>query len=112
MRLLITMNMPSAAGNNVHQLTVEHKAANLAEFCEYLNNDIFIWCRIYYRRINHDGTVFWQDKGDIVLNTAHIGKAQEYIEYDRSEVSEESSEHAGGSVSSYRGPRGTIRPPR
>lgn len=112
MRLLITMNMPSAAGNNVHQLTVEHKATNLAEFCEYLNNDIFIWCRIYYRRINHDGTVFWQDKGDIVLNTAHIGKAQEYVEYERHEVSEESSDHAGGSGPSYRGPRGTIRPPR
>lgn len=112
MRLLITMNMPSAAGNNVHQITVEHKSQSLAEFLECINSDVFVMLRIYYRRSNIDGTVFWQDKGDIIINTGHIGKVQEYFEHERSENFNDAPELSTRSVQSSGGARGPIRPSR
>ena len=112
MRLLITMNMPSAAGNTVHQLTVEHECQNMAQLYRKLNDDVFISCRLYYRRIAQDGSVFWEDKGDIILNTAHIGKLQEYVEYERPDPYDNQSSGAVAVTMVNTGPRGGIRPRR
>ncbi len=84
MKFLITMNMPSAQGYLVHQVTVEHFATSCTELCDVLNEDEFIIARQWYRRVQ-GGEVVWVDRGDIVLNTAHIGKIQEWVEYERNE---------------------------
>lgn len=112
MRFLITMNMPSASGNLVHQVTVDHEAESLEKFSDLLNNEIFIVCRNLYRRTDNEGAMYWEDRGDIILNSAHVGKVQEYIEQDRGWQSDESQgsvERRGFSVETKRGP---IRPRR
>lgn len=83
MKLLITMNMPSASGYMVHQITVETESRDLREFNSLINRQDFVFCRLYYRRPGYAGETIWDDKGDIILNTAHIGKVQEYLERDQ-----------------------------
>ena len=82
MKLLITMNMPSAQEYLVHQMTVEADCETLDRFMRQLNEEIFVKVRLYYKRKDHiTGEIAWEDRGDIVLNTAHIGKVQVYFEY-------------------------------
>jgi len=106
MKFLITMNMPSAQGYLVHQVTIDHFAASCGELCDLLNEDEFIVARQWYRRVHH-GDVVWVDRGDIVINTAHIGKVQEFVEFER----ENGNDEAHGSPDERRyDPQGT-RPP-
>lgn len=88
MRFLITMNMPSAQGYLVHQVTIEHNAKSCLEFCEMLNNDVFIVGRQLYRKRSPNMESVWQDRGEIVLNTAHVGKVAEFVEFDRDDEDE------------------------
>lgn len=82
MKLLITMNMPSAQEYLVHQMTVDADCETLDRFMRQLNEEIFVKVRLYYKRKDHiTGEIIWEDRGDIVLNTAHIGKVQVYFEY-------------------------------
>jgi hypothetical protein len=83
-RYLLTMNMPSAKGFLIHQLTVEHDG-DLDDFCQLLNDNEFITVRQLYQFKQPAGESIWQDRGDLVLNTSHIGKIQEYIDQDNDE---------------------------
>jgi len=83
MRFLLTLNMPSANGFLVHQLTVEVPVNSCEDLKKAMNMDEFITGRLFYRRRGHNGDTAWEDRGDIVLNTAHIGKAQEFYEVER-----------------------------
>jgi hypothetical protein len=106
MKFLITMNMPSAQGYAVHQVTVEHPVENLDAFCDLLNDNEFILCRQLYRQKNMRGDSSWLDRGDIVINTYHIGKVQQFIEFER-ENDDESfgySEGVGSHVGRQRPP--------
>lgn len=76
MRFLLTMNMPSAKGHPVHQLTVEHRAKSIRSFWETLSDNEFIICKLLYRV---DGE--WIDRGEVILSTSCIGKAQELVDY-------------------------------
>ena len=80
MRFLVTMNMPSAQGMDIHQLTLDYPVSSQEELCSLLNKQEFMIFRIYYRRKHLDGEVWWQDRGNIIINTSWIGKAQEYID--------------------------------
>lgn len=84
-RFLITMHMPTGSSQNlVHQVIGDHPAQTLQEFCEVLNNDAFVVVRQYYfvsDRITKEKG--WRDRGDLILNTNHIGKVAVY--YDPSE---------------------------
>lgn len=106
MRFLITMHMPSAIGNLVHQVTVDHPAKGLDQFCKILNTDVFILCRNFYRRTDNDGVMYWEDRGDIILNTSHVGKVQVYVEQEKgwSEDTQFSVERRG-----FEGQRGPMR---
>lgn len=95
MRFLMTLNMPSAQGNSVHQIIMDHESESLFEFWKLLNDEIFVIGKQVYKRINDDGTSQYLDRGELIINTAHIGKAQEYIEYDRSEDSGASLKQRG-----------------
>ncbi len=111
MRFLVTMNMPSASGNSVHQVTVDHSAASVEQLCEILNTDIFIICRNFYRRTDNTGAMYWEDRGEIILNSAHIGKVQAYLEMDKINVEEPApgADRRAVLLESHRGP---IRPKR
>ena len=80
-KYLLTMHMPSNQGFLVHQITIEHETSTLEEFGEALNAYEFVIGRLLYRRQNDQGIYVWLDKGEIVINTSHIGKAQLYIEF-------------------------------
>ena len=82
-RFLITMNMPPANPNYlVHQVTADHAAENLDEFCDELNSNAFIVVRQFYfvtekRGVGPHG---WQDRGDLIINTDHVGKVTLFYE--------------------------------
>ena len=84
-RFLITMNMPSAQGYSVHQVTVDHTAPSLADFCDLLNEYDFVIVRLTYRMKGPNGESLVRDRGDMVLNTAHIGKVQEFVQHQNTE---------------------------
>ena len=111
MRFLITMNMPSAKESMVHQITVEHPATSCEEMCDLLNAQEFITCRLLYRNKTPEGDTVWIDRGDLVLNSAHIGKLQAYIEMER-DGHENAYGHSGYRRDHAGGPRGPIRPSR
>lgn len=96
MRFLLTLNMPSAQGNAVHQIIIDHESETLFDLWKAMNDEIFIIGKQVYKRIHDDGTSQYLDRGQLIINSAHIGKAQEYIEYDRQDD--------GASVSKQRGP--------
>lgn len=75
-RFLITMHMPPGSSEHlVHQIIGDHVAANLNEFADELNNNAFVVVRqFYYLNDRHTGERGWQDRGDLILNTEHIGK--------------------------------------
>jgi len=112
-KFLITMNMPSAQGYLVHQVTIEHNAKSCSELCDALNNDVFIIGRQLYRKRTPSSEPIWQDRGDIVLNTAHVGKVAEFVEFERDEDDEPHGnidhrrQHTSGTRPPIR-PRGTV----
>lgn len=85
MRFLVTMNMPSANGMDTHQMTLEHPVKSQEELCTLLNRVEFVIFRMFYKRKNVNGEVWWQDRGEIIVNTTMIGKAQEFIDFDTDE---------------------------
>lgn len=110
MRLLITMNMASAQGFAVHQITVDHPAETLEDFLEEINDFEFIMAHQYYRVKQPDGEVVWKDRGGIIINTAHIGKVQRFIEFENRDNSyDESYGHPETIGSHSGGPRTEIR---
>ena len=82
MRFLVTMNMPSINGMDTHQLTLEYPVNSQEEMCALLNRQEFLIFRMFYRRQNQDGEIWFQDRGEIIVNTSWIGKAQEFIDFD------------------------------
>jgi hypothetical protein len=88
MRFLITMNMPSAQGFLVHQLTIEHQSQSCSEFCDELQGNEFIIGRLLYRQKTMTGETLWIDRGDVIINTSHVGKAQEFLDIEREDYDE------------------------
>lgn len=78
MKFTITMNLPSFKNNLVQQVIAEHPAKSLAELCQILNSSDFIMMRQFYTGVSPSRTREWKDRGLIILNVDHIGKAQEF----------------------------------
>lgn len=109
-KYLVTMNMPSSQGFLVHQITIEHQSDTIEDLFHDLNDNEFILVRLFYRRQNDMGVWTWIDKGEIIVNSSHIGKVQLYIEYG---VNDDDT-YGNTEVSTQHGklPRGPIRPRR
>jgi len=83
----LTLNMASNEGRAVHQITVEHGAKSLAEFCEAMQaNDFMYFDSEYYKDgrrgdAGHDPArrVELRAHGAIVVSTAVIGKVRVYV---------------------------------
>jgi hypothetical protein len=72
MRFLLTMNMPARGGSPIHQITCDHPSKSLEEFCDYLSDYEFVIVNEIYR--DKRGEPY--SVGDIVVNTAFIGKVK------------------------------------
>ena len=72
------MNLPSFKNNLVQQVIAEHPAKSLEELCQILNSSDFIMMRQFYTGVSPSRTREWKDRGLIILNVDHIGKAQEF----------------------------------
>jgi hypothetical protein len=106
------MNMPAFEGKMVHQVTLEMLGVNsIQELCKLMNRDEFITGTQWYHRKMPTGEIFWQDRGELVVNTAHIGKVAEFIEQEEQGY-DESQGRTQFSRQYTAGPRGPIRPGR
>lgn len=111
MKLLITMNMPSAQEYLVHQMTAETDCETLEKFMGQLNEEIFVKVRLYYKRKDHmTGETTWEDRGDIILNTAHIGKVQVYFEYGKEPNNDEPYRNSDNRSAHVERARPSVRP--
>lgn len=111
MKFLVTMNMPSRDGNEVHQMTLEYPCESVEELCVALNQKEFLTFRQLYRQKDNYGETVWIDRGLLIVNSYHIGKAQEFVEYEKGDTSE-SVAHVEYGRSHFSGARGPIRPHR
>jgi hypothetical protein len=75
------MNMPSATDNLVHQIIgdVEH-VKSIDEMYDLMQHNDFIIIRQFYSRRDVSGDKYLEDRGEMILNSEHIGKIQEYFE--------------------------------
>jgi hypothetical protein len=54
-----------------------------------MNRQEFLVFGLFYKRTNMSGEVWWQDRGEIIINTSCIGKAVEFIDLDRDHTVED-----------------------
>jgi len=74
------MNMPSFAGNSVHQIIGEHPAQSLEDLVSALNEYDFLTVVEVYKDAGSKSQVSeYYLKGPIALNCVHIGKVKEFI---------------------------------
>ena len=106
------MNMPSAAGMLVHQLTLDvPEVKSCRELCDMMNRQEFITAKQWYKRKDpHTRTTEWEDRGELIVNTHHIGKVAEWIEME--DYYDEPQGRTQFSRQYTAGPRGPIRPGR
>ena len=111
MKFLVTLNMPTYDGNLTHQLTLELDAVNsLKDFYNLLNEDEFIIGNHWFRKKNmYTQKSEWHDRGHIIINTAHIGKVAEFIDFDE-DGAEDSQKASTVSRFAHQGPRRPMRP--
>ena len=78
LKFLLTMNMPAHRGGPIHQITCEHPAKNLAEFCEALEKNEFVVVEEFYRDAEApQGANPFFSVGYTALNYRVIGKVKE-----------------------------------
>jgi hypothetical protein len=80
MKFLITMNMPSSSGRDVHSIIGEYPAADVGEFMDVLEGNGFIIVEEYFIE-KHNGPGAQQSvksNGDIAINFLHVGKVKLY----------------------------------
>jgi len=71
MRFLITMNMPSAAGNFVHQMNVEYPVESLEGFVDELTRNDFVIVEEFYKDPNRTADY---SRGHVAINHRFVGK--------------------------------------
>ena len=71
MRFLITLNMPSASGNLVHQVNAEYPCDSLEDFVEALTTNDFVIIQEFYRDQNTREDI---NRGLVAINHRYVGK--------------------------------------
>lgn len=77
MKFLITMNMPSKAGREIHSMIVEHPAKSLEEFVEEFEDREFLVVDEFYVD-SSSGSRIPEYRGPVGVSYRHIGKIKEY----------------------------------
>jgi hypothetical protein len=73
MRFQITMNMPSRAGNPVHQIICDYDAEGLAEFVDDLQESGIMVVREIYK--DGESGQYYQ-VGEVAVNSRWVGKVK------------------------------------
>jgi hypothetical protein len=68
-RFLVTMNMPSASGNLVHQMHVSHSAESLEDFIKELSESDFVIVEEFYKKESG-----YESRGNVAISYRNIGK--------------------------------------
>lgn len=112
MRFMITLNMPAYEGRLVHQVTLDMpEIKSLRDLCVLMNRDEFILGRHWYRQKNPETQrAEWEDRNEIILNTAHIGKVAEFIDMDEEYYNNLTKDRVSFTRTVTLGPRRPIRP--
>lgn len=75
MRFLITMNMPSRAGGNIHQIIAEYPVDTLPDFVEVLQRNDFVVVEEFYKDADANrGIPVYYSVGHTAINHRYIGK--------------------------------------
>lgn len=75
MRFLITMNMPSRSGGNIHQIIAEHPADTLESFVDELERRDFLIVEEYYKDADSArGMPAYYSVGHTAINHRYVGK--------------------------------------
>ena len=78
MKFLLTMNMPAHRGGPIHQITCEHPAKSLADFCDALESREFTIVEEFYRNTEAAAGVDpYYSVGFTSLNYRYVGKVKE-----------------------------------
>lgn len=80
MKFLITMNMPSNKGKQIHQMIVEKEGVKtLDQFLEALASNVFILVQEFYLERADLAPVAgaYKPHGRIIINTEYIGKVRD-----------------------------------
>lgn len=77
MRFLITMNMPSRSGGNIHQIIAEYPAESLEKFVEDLESNDFIIVEEFYKDADASrGVPAYYSVGHTAINHRYVGKVK------------------------------------
>jgi hypothetical protein len=79
MRFQITLNMPSRAGNPVHQIIGDHPIDSFVDFVDLLNNKDFVLVDEIYKDNDGGKLANYYSVGPIAINTAFIGKIKVHV---------------------------------
>jgi len=80
-RFLFHMNMASGNNDLVHQVVGEINCRSISELRTMLDSNDFITVNhVTYDRDRVTGEKKWRSRGEMILNTSHVGKAAVYYE--------------------------------
>ena len=80
MRFLFHMHMPSGGNDLVHQVVGNVDCGSLGELREMMDRQTFLTIdHTTYERMPEGGKR-WRSRGNMLLNTAHVGKVSVYHE--------------------------------
>jgi len=82
MRFLVTLNMPSYSGHQVHQMNVEHDSNSLDEFIDTLMKEDFVIVEEFYKSQHSDE---YYSRGFVALNHRYLGKIKVFGDKVKSE---------------------------
>ena len=71
-KFVLTMNMPSRKGNEVHQVIAGHSAATLDEFAAEIDGRDFVVVEEFYYSSDDKSKLF--SRGRTAVSCFHIGK--------------------------------------
>lgn len=71
MRFLLTLNMPSASGNLVHQMNAEYPVNSIEEFVDALTNNDFVVVEEFYKDPTKNTDY---SRGHVAINHRFVGK--------------------------------------
>lgn len=77
MKFILTMNMPSKSGREVHSMIVEHPSPSLKLFLEELEDCDFLIVDEYFVDNNNPGRPP-EHRGEVAINYRFVGKVKEY----------------------------------
>lgn len=85
MRFVFTLNLPTFKNNLVQEVVGEYPAKTLHEIRAHIaaGQTWFLVEQFYITGDNGGGRKEWKSRGEILLNTAVIGKIKMFVENDR-----------------------------